>query len=96
MQRVEYDVCSQLLTIGVAKPFHVLKMSNHIEHMSTNWLAFLKLAIKNGLMSLIPLHSRLLLKHNFQVANDGVGIHPLKPILKARFHGSQHKTSDNH
>src|SRR3954462_12840282 len=93
-KRVQNYIRSELFAYGVAKPLQRLHVTNHFDHMRTQWITILKLAPQQSLRDLIPLSIRLSLEHSFEAFDHIVGLNMLELLFQVWFHVSKHKTAN--
>src|SRR3954469_12330728 len=93
-KRVQNYICSELFANGVSKPLQILHITNHFDHMRTQWITILKIATQQSLRDMIPLSLHLNLEHTFEAFDHIIGLNILELILQVRFHVSKHKTSN--
>src|SRR3954469_17281019 len=93
-KRVQNYIRSELFANGVAKPLQRLHVTNHFDHMRTQWITILKLATPQSLRDLIPLNLCLSLEHTFEAFDHIVGLNILELLLQVRFHVCKHETAN--
>src|SRR3954465_3256700 len=71
-----------------------MHITNHFDHMQTQWITILKLATNKSLRDLIPLSLSLSLEHTFEAFDHIVGLNILELLLQVRFHVTKHKTAN--